>query len=553
MAPAMGIVITQATTMRRATPQRTAETRRAAPTPTMAPVMVWVVETGTPSQVAMNRVAAPPVSAQNPCIGVSRVIRRPMVRTMRQPPISVPSAIAAWQASTTQNGTENSVPRWPSEYSSTAMMPMVFCASLPPWPSEYSEAEPNCRMRKARSTANGVERTEAQETIATSTIANRKPTRGDSTIARIVFVSPLQTAAEKPAFAIPPPTRPPISACELEDGIPSPQVIRFQTMAPTRAAKITRASMIEGSMIPVPMVCATCSPNTLKATKLKNAAQNTAYCGRSTRVETMVAIELAASCSPLRKSNNSATAIKPIRTGRPRVVSTVLNLLDHDRIDLVGDVIEAVGDLFKVLVDLGADDEIHGVGTAVLEEQLLQPDVVQVVHPPFQLGQFLGDRAQHRDVLADRLHQRQRAADQARALDQQAAHFPHRRFEASHLEQHHGLGGLLHLVDRIVHRGDQVLDVAAVERRDEGAAHRDQHLAGNVVGIVFELIDALAIHQRLLSALQHLLERQGALRDRLGVPGEQVEEPFLLGEKSAKPTQHENSTVCETAAPATPS
>ena len=44
--------------------------------------------------------------------------------------------------------------------------------------------------------------------------------------------------------------------------------------------------------------------------KLKNAAQSTAYCGRSTRVDTMVAIELAASCSPLRKSNSSATAIR---------------------------------------------------------------------------------------------------------------------------------------------------------------------------------------------------------------------------------------------------
>ena len=44
--------------------------------------------------------------------------------------------------------------------------------------------------------------------------------------------------------------------------------------------------------------------------KLKKAAQNTAYCGRSTRVDTMVAIEFAASCNPLRKSNSSATAIK---------------------------------------------------------------------------------------------------------------------------------------------------------------------------------------------------------------------------------------------------
>jgi hypothetical protein len=42
------MVTTQAITMRRATPQRTAEVRLAAPTPTMAPVMVWVVDTGTP-------------------------------------------------------------------------------------------------------------------------------------------------------------------------------------------------------------------------------------------------------------------------------------------------------------------------------------------------------------------------------------------------------------------------------------------------------------------------------------------------------------------------
>src|SRR4051812_26944216 len=264
--------MTQAYTIELATFQRTAEARRAAPTPTMAPVMVCVVETGTPSQVAMNSVAAPPVSAQKPCIGVSFVMRNPMVRTMRQPPIRVPIAIAAWHDSTTQNGTENSVPRWPCEYNSTAMMPMVFCASLPPWPSEYSEAETNCRMRKARSTANGVERTEAQDTIATSTSASRNPTSGDSTIASNALVRPLQTAAANPALAMPAPTSPPISACELLDGIPSPQVIRFQTMAPTSAPKITWASMMLGSMMPVPMVLATCSPNTRKAMKLKNAA-----------------------------------------------------------------------------------------------------------------------------------------------------------------------------------------------------------------------------------------------------------------------------------------
>ena len=69
------------------------------------PVIVCVVDTGMPSQVAANSVAEPPASAQKPCIGVSRVMFEPMVFTMRQPPISVPSAIAIWQAMTTQNGT----------------------------------------------------------------------------------------------------------------------------------------------------------------------------------------------------------------------------------------------------------------------------------------------------------------------------------------------------------------------------------------------------------------------------------------------------------------
>ena len=43
------------------------------------------------------------------------------------------------------------------------------------------------------------------------------------------------------------------------------------------------------------MVCATPVPNTNAAMKLKNAAQITACPGESTRVETTVAIELAAS------------------------------------------------------------------------------------------------------------------------------------------------------------------------------------------------------------------------------------------------------------------
>src|SRR4051812_7779425 len=87
---AAGIVKIHAHTMLPATPQRTAFTLRVEPTPTMAPVMVWVVETGTPRWVAKKSVIAPPVSAQKPCTGFSLVIFWPIVFTMRQPPNMVP-------------------------------------------------------------------------------------------------------------------------------------------------------------------------------------------------------------------------------------------------------------------------------------------------------------------------------------------------------------------------------------------------------------------------------------------------------------------------------
>src|SRR5215470_6844377 len=107
--------------------------------------------------------------------------------------------------------------------------------------------------------------------------------------------------------------------------------------------------------MPVPMVCATCEPKTRKATKLKKAAQATAICGRSTRVDTMVAIELAASCRPLRKSNTSATTISPIKIGSASATGSISgapsHVLEHDALDLVGDVVETVDDLLEVIVD----------------------------------------------------------------------------------------------------------------------------------------------------------------------------------------------------------
>jgi hypothetical protein len=88
---------------------------------------------------------------------------------------------------------------------------------------------------------------------------------------------------------------PPISACEELVGSPKYHVIIFQQHAPASAPKIILLSTIVISIIPLPIVLATCSPKKRNAIKLKNAAQITARRGVSTLVDTIVAIELAES------------------------------------------------------------------------------------------------------------------------------------------------------------------------------------------------------------------------------------------------------------------
>ena len=80
-------------------------------------------------------------------------------------------------------------------------------------------------------------------------------------------------------------------------------------MAPSRPLSVTVASTMEMSIIPFPIVFATAVPNRNTAMKLNAAAQMTANPGERTRVDTTVAIELAASWNPLMKSKASATTM----------------------------------------------------------------------------------------------------------------------------------------------------------------------------------------------------------------------------------------------------
>jgi hypothetical protein len=111
----------------------------------------------------------------------------------------------------------------------------------------------------------------SHEQTSTSSIASTKPVSGESTMAAVVLARPPQTMTLTPALATPAPTSPPISACELLDGMPSAQVMMFQAMAPV-SARTPRAVDDSADTMPVPTVCATCAPKIAKAMKLKKAA-----------------------------------------------------------------------------------------------------------------------------------------------------------------------------------------------------------------------------------------------------------------------------------------
>src|SRR5581483_786875 len=130
------------------------------------------------------------------------------------------------------------------------------------------------------------------------------------------------------------------------------------------------------------------------------------------RVETSVAIEFAVSCRPLRKSKTSATAIRPINTGRLRmafITARHSKLIDDDRADLVGDVLEAVHDFFQMIVNFRADDETKGIAgsvrLAVGHEQRLQPAVVHLVGLLLDGDDARGQSIELAGIAADRAQQ----------------------------------------------------------------------------------------------------------------------------------------------------
>src|SRR5919106_3783174 len=395
------------------------------------------------------------------------------------------------------------------------MIPMVFWASLPPWPRLKAAADSSWRRRNRPSTRAGLARRKIHKLASMRVNPRASPNSGDSGMNRMVFCRLPASRTPGPALATPAPAKPPISACDEEVGSPSHRVRKFQAMAPTSPAKIT-ASLTTAESTIWPTVLATWVWKTRKATKLNSAAQTTATRGASTRVETTVAIELAASWKPLEKSNTSASTTMATTVTRARS-----GILDDDGLHRVGDVFEAVERLLELLDDVLPDEHVAGrvLGVEVVEVgpgppvqpvslvlELVDGDEVAaqpLLLEPAQAAQPLGGR-------------RGRPVDQPGLLD-------HRLQRLHHPVQDQHVGRGLDGVEHVVQLAGEGVDVLPVEGGDEGRVEPRVDGVGEPVALVLGLDQALGLHLRVDEVLDHVQELPGALGEVVRDLVEQVE------------------------------
>src|SRR5260221_5788492 len=139
--------------------------------------------------------------------------------------------------------------------------------------------------------------------------------------------------------------------------------------------------------MPLPIVLATAVPKTNAATKLKKAAQTTARKGVRTRVETTVAMELAASCQPFENSNARVT--KTTMNRRVKLVIGRSGAFQDDAFDDVGDVFALVDGGFDDFENLFPFDDLDGI--LLFVEELGNEGTAEAVTVVFLAADFHAD------------------------------------------------------------------------------------------------------------------------------------------------------------------
>src|SRR3954467_5463272 len=269
---------------------------------------------------------------------------------------------------------------------------------------------------------------------------------------------PFPSIADAPCAMNAAPTTPPMSACEELEGSPKYHVARFHMIAPIRPAKTIVIVIAPESTIPFAIVAATACE--MKApTKLRIAAMPTAVRGGSARVEIEVATTLAVSWKPFVKSNARAA---PTTMTRIRSLSTAASgVLDDDALEDVGDRLGRVDRALEALVDVLPADHDHRVDAAFEQRgRGLARDAVAVVLEPVDLDRVV----RH---VAEVAQLRHRLGDLAGRLVEHVGELL-RLFEGGlDLVEAEVVGDLLGVVDHVVERGCERVDVLAVDRRDE--------------------------------------------------------------------------------------
>src|SRR5437867_513623 len=407
------------------------------------------------------------------------------------------------------------------------MIPIVFWASLVPWPRLYAAAETSCSRRKSQSTRPGWVSLKIHTVASITENPTVSPISGASTMKIPILISPAATSDAKPALATAAPAKPPMSACDELVGNPQYQVIRSHTMAPQSPARIIHWSTMAESTTPLPTVLATCTPKPKAATKLKKAAHTTAWSGVSTRVETTVAMELAASWKPLMRSQ-----LKAMRTSKAMRVSTAghrqNNPLDH-----VGHVLAAVGDDLHRLVDLLPLDDLDGVDRGLEHGgQALTQETVGTVLQAVHLDGVL---------VKARVHRPQTSNGPVGGLDDPDDHLGHgpaRRGRLLDPVDDQALGSRLDVVEDVVEPAGEIVDVLAIDRRDERRVEALDDLVGDLVGLMLDFLDRVGLGPRVGEVMHQLVQQGRTLDHVLRLLLEQVEEADF----SRNQVEHDRAT-----------
>ncbi|CAM2145678.1 hypothetical protein PT2222_170188 [Paraburkholderia tropica] len=103
-----------------------------------------------------------------------------------------------------------------------------------------------------------------------------------------------------------------------------------------------------------------------------------------------------------------------------------------------------------------------------------------------------------------------------------------------HVIQRNGVRNILNHVDDVIQRVDELLDLIAIQRRDEGLVQQIVAVASQFIGRLFVDLDVSPVSLRVVEILDQLFESMTAVHDISGMGIENLEKIAVSGHESAE-------------------